>query len=97
MTDPIFLIENDEKVRCKITEFEGIVISRTEWANGCIRYEVSPKVDKEGKMKACEWIDQANLEVLREKRWIDPTKIAKKMPREGARSTPSQRENPSMH
>ena len=97
MTDAIFLIENGESVRCKVTGFKGVVISRTEWANGCIRYEVAPKVDKDGKMTTSEWIDQANLEVLKEKKWIDLTKIVKKEPREGERSIPSQRKNPSMH
>lgn len=97
MTDPIFLIQNGENVRCKITGFKGIVTSRIEWSNGCIRYEVAPKVDKDGKKGRSEWIDQADLEVLREKKWIDPTKITKKPPREGARSIPSQRNNPSMH
>lgn len=97
MTDPIFLIENGESVRCKVTGFKGIVTCRTEWANGCIRYEVAPKVDKDGKMSKSEWIDEADLEVLREKKWTDPAKVTKKIPREGKRSLPSQRKNPSMH
>lgn len=38
-----------DKVKHTITPFEGIVISRTEWYNGCLRYMVQSQDLKDGK------------------------------------------------
>ncbi len=35
-----------EKLRCKVTGFEGIATSRTEYLNGCIQYCLLPKAKK---------------------------------------------------
>ncbi len=35
-----------QKVRDKVTGFEGIATSRVEYINGCIQYGVTPKVSK---------------------------------------------------
>jgi len=37
-----------EKVRCKVTGFEGIATSRTEYLNGCVQYHVTPRAKKDG-------------------------------------------------
>lgn len=45
-------IKLGDKVRCKITGFTGIAISRTEYINGCIQIEVTAKLKKGEKLTA---------------------------------------------
>ncbi len=52
-----------EKVKDSVTGFKGIVTARLEYLNGCVQYCVEPKVDKEGKMKKCPYIDEGQLEI----------------------------------
>lgn len=59
-----FSIELGSKVKSNITSFEGIVVSRSEHLNGCNRYWVQPKVDKEKKVPEGYWIDEGELVVL---------------------------------
>ena len=87
MKNPIFLIENNEKVRDRRTGFLGIVTARTEWSNGCIRYSILPK-GKTDKQPEDAFIDQADLEVYRNGKWRDPTEAVKKKPSEGHRNDP---------
>lgn len=62
-------IELGDEVRCKYTGFKGIVVAKTEFINGCIQFNVLPKMVK-GK-NAIEGypedigIDEDSLEVMR--------------------------------
>lgn len=49
------------KVRDRITGLEGIVTSRTEYLNGCVRYAVQPPVDQDGKVRDSMWADESDL------------------------------------
>lgn len=51
-----------DKVIDKVTGFEGVVMSITQYATGCIHYGIAPQVDKDGKMLAWEYLDQSRLE-----------------------------------
>ena len=63
------------KVRDKITDFEGIAITKAEFLNGCVQYEIMPKVKKgENRMKEGVYIDSQQLEIIEEK------SIKKKVP-----------------
>lgn len=57
-------VENGDKVLDKISGFEGIVTGTTIYLNGCVRFIIQPKIDKDGKMPGPEWIDEEQLEVL---------------------------------
>lgn len=57
-------IELGQKIRCKVTGFEGIAISRVEYLNGCIQYCIKPKVGKDGKILDGIYIDEEQLEVI---------------------------------
>ena len=59
-----FTIELGAVVRSNISGFGGMVTSRSEHLNGCNRYWVSPKVDKEGKLPEGYWFDEGELIVL---------------------------------
>lgn len=49
------------RLRCNITGFEGLATGRMQYINGCVQYLVKPPVDKDGKMREGEWIDEAQL------------------------------------
>ena len=53
-----------DKVRDKVSGFEGIVTARTEWLNGCIRWSISPRVGEDGKLPDDSWFDEQQVEVL---------------------------------
>ncbi len=63
------------KVRDRVSGFEGIAGSRVEYINGCIRYELIPKVDKDGKHVGSCYFDEARLEVVKDEK---PVKVEKK-------------------
>jgi len=59
-----FKIELGTKVKSNISGFKGIVVSRSEHLNGCYRYWVAPKVDKDGKLPDGYWFDEHELEII---------------------------------
>lgn len=61
----MFKIKLGATVKDKVTGFTGVVIGRTEWLSGCLRYEVQAKVDKEGKYPSIQSIDEEVLQVLK--------------------------------
>ncbi len=48
-----------------ITGFEGVVVGRTEWLNGCVRYGVQATELKDGKPIQPQWFDAEELEKVR--------------------------------
>ncbi len=60
------MIKLGQKVRDKITGFEGIATSKAEYLNGCIQFCVRPRIDKEGKCQDGEYFDVEQLEPLEE-------------------------------
>ena len=57
-------IKLGDKVRCKHTGFIGTATSKTEFINGCIQYDVVPKVGKDNKILEGVSIDSQSLEVV---------------------------------
>lgn len=51
------------KVRDTVSGFEGIVVARVEYLNGCTQCAVLPKIGEDGKMPTAEYIDHQRLEV----------------------------------
>ena len=53
-----------DKVRDILTGFTGIVVARTEWFNGCLRYAVQgDKLDDDGIPTEPQHFDQEQLEL----------------------------------
>jgi len=59
-------IELGDKVRCKITGFEGIAVEKSEFINGCVQYAVLPKCKGKEKDKIPDAvaIDEGSLEII---------------------------------
>ena len=51
-----------DKVKDTVTDFEGMVVARCVYLNGCVRCEVQPRgLDKDGKIIEGVWIDEGQL------------------------------------
>lgn len=61
-------IQLGDTVQCKITGFKGVAVARTEFINGCIQYQLAPKVGKDNKLTEFEpSIDEKSLKVVKKK------------------------------
>jgi hypothetical protein len=59
-----------EKVRDKITGYEGIAYARTEYLNGCIRIGIQDRLKQDGTVPDMEWGDQSEIEVTKKEKQI---------------------------
>jgi hypothetical protein len=59
-------IKLGDKVKDKVTGYEGIATARVEYLNGCTQYGVSGKVGEDGKVPEALFIDHTQLEVVAE-------------------------------
>ena len=64
--DP-FKFDRGEKLRDKVTGFQGICISRGDHISGCNTYGVQPTMLKDGAPQDSKWFDEPRLESLGEK------------------------------
>lgn len=53
-----------DRVRDKISGFEGIATTHAQHLTGCDRLWVAPKVDREGKSMEGMWIDIDMIEII---------------------------------
>lgn len=58
------MIELGQKVKDRITGFEGVVTGRCNYISGCDQALVTPPVDKDGKHVDAHWFDIQRLEGL---------------------------------
>lgn len=61
-----FKFDLGEKVRCIVTGFEGIVVSRTDYLNRCKRYGVQDSKLQDGQVRDWEYFDEEQLEYFGE-------------------------------
>lgn len=61
------MLDLGDRVQDRLTGFQGIVISRTAWINGCARLGVQPRGLHEGKPLDSVVFDENQLELLEEK------------------------------
>lgn len=87
-----------DKVRDRITGFEGIVIGITEWLWQCRRPIVQPAtLQSDGKPIDSQSFDEPQLEVIEPGVFVPPLEIAARPKRRetgGPRETPSRRVDP---
>lgn len=59
-----FEFELGEKLRCKVTGFEGTATGRIQYLNGCVQFLVRPRVNEKGEFPDGQWIDYQQLELV---------------------------------
>lgn len=60
----LFKFNLGDRLKCRLTGFEGVVNARVEYFNGCLQYGLKPPVDKEGKLPDAHFLDEAQLELV---------------------------------
>lgn len=55
-----------DRVKDKISGFQGIVTGIVDYISGCKQALVAPPVDKEKKLVESQWFDVQRLEVIKE-------------------------------
>ena len=58
--------EHGNKVKDRVTGFEGIITGHSDYMNGCDHYLVQPPVTKEGAFQEAKWFDEADLQLVEE-------------------------------
>jgi hypothetical protein len=66
--------ENGDIVKDKITGFQGTVTCVAVYWNGCIRYNIQPKLDKNGHHQDSEVMDEQQLELVKPIKKPEPKK-----------------------
>lgn len=79
-----------DRIRDRITGFEGVAVSRTEWMNGCVRFAIQPTELKDGKPIGAEWFDEGQVELV-----VPEKKKAAKKERGGPMPDPRPQRGPS--
>lgn len=51
-----------DKMKDKVSGFEGVAIAKTEWLYGCVRVVLQPMADKDGKLPDTQAFDIDQLE-----------------------------------
>lgn len=64
-------IKLGQKVRDKVTGFEGIATARVEYLSGCVQFCVKPKMTEPGKMPEGQYIDDIYLEVIEDSQPVE--------------------------
>jgi len=54
----------NDLVKDTLTGFKGVVVARSQWQNGCIRYGVQSQKLHEGKLVEEQWLDEQRLELV---------------------------------
>lgn len=60
----MFKFNQRDLLRCTTTGFTGVVTCRSEWTNGCIRYQLQAKELKDGKPLDVVSFDEQDLELV---------------------------------
>ncbi len=80
------MIKLGQKVKCVVTGFTGIVVSKVEYLSGCIQFCIRPRMKaKDNEMPKSQYIDEGQL-VVCGKGVAIKKKIAKKKPPGGVMS-----------
>ena len=54
-----------DRVRCRITGFEGIATARTNWIYGCVRFGVQREIlNEKGQVLEPHWADEEQLVIV---------------------------------
>jgi hypothetical protein len=57
-------IDLGDRVRCKVTNLEGIVMGMTRYLYGCVRVGIQPAALHQGRPVEAYWVDLPQLELV---------------------------------
>jgi hypothetical protein len=86
------MVSLGDKVKDRISGFEGIATCRSEYMFGCVRVGVSPRGTHEGKPVESQWFDEDQLDVIEVSAIQRPASVDER--RGGPMSAPPRRADP---
>src|SRR4051794_18509658 len=78
----IFKFNLGDQVKDLVTNIAGIIVARTEWLNGCKRYQLDRPVNKDGSLPDDISVDEAQCEMVK------PLKVNVGQPIDGEKEKP---------
>ncbi len=66
-------VELGDLVKDSVSGFEGVAVSSHHYMQGCVRFAVQPKIDKEGKLPEQQVFDEPQLELIQKRAKTSPT------------------------
>lgn len=69
--------KNGQKVRERLSGFEGTITAEIEYMNGCIRYQIQPRLLVDGTYQDSVIIDEQQLDLLVERKLFKEKKDKK--------------------
>ncbi|MEA3225049.1 MAG: hypothetical protein U9Q07_03800 [Planctomycetota bacterium] len=61
------MIKIGDRVRDKVSGFQGIATARHEYMNGCVRFTIDSEELKDGKPIDGHWFDEQQIEAIEDK------------------------------
>jgi hypothetical protein len=83
-----FKYDLGDLVKDKVTGFQGVIIVRTEWLNGCRRYSVQSQELKDGKPMDAVGFDEDGIEL------VEANKVGDKLTKDTGGGTPEPKRAP---
>lgn len=90
-----FKFDNGDKVKDRMTGFQGLVIARVDFITGCNRYTVQPEKLDAGKVADSVTFDEPLLELVTANKFAVATPKAEKGEKPGGGANPPRRPNPA--
>ena len=59
------MINLGDEVKDKVSGFKGATVAKHSYLEGCDRFSVQPKIDKDGTLPKNETFDEGQLEVMK--------------------------------
>jgi len=66
-----FLFSNGDRVRDKISGFEGIVTGSVYYVTGCNQYLLQPKGEDPSKKPDANWFDEGRLVIVKQREVVE--------------------------
>lgn len=62
------MAELGDEVKCRVTNYKGIVTSKTQFLNGCVQVGIQAPIQKDGKMGESWNIDENQIDIINSKK-----------------------------
>lgn len=66
------MVKLGDEVKDEVSGFQGIAVARTEYLNGCVQFEVQPKVNEKMELPDSCFIDEQQLQIIEKNNKEDP-------------------------
>lgn len=69
------MIKLGDEVKDRVSGFEGVAVARIEYLNGCVQFEVQPKINEKKELPDTCYIDEQQLEIIKKNGKKEPKEV----------------------